>query len=70
MASRPCPRAQEIVALHDLGMDGPWAVLLLDHFGDLDAVFTTDHEQLIEIPGVRSATAKRVFDAAEARRPA
>lgn len=63
-------RSQEIVTMHDLGIDGRRVVLLLDTFGDLDAVLATDHEQLTSIPGVGAKTAQHVLDAAEARRPA
>lgn len=49
-------------------MDGTRAVILLDHFGGLDAVLAADYEQLIETPGVGDATAQRVEQAAEARR--
>lgn len=43
-------RSQAIVTLHDLGVDGRRAVLLLDTFGDLDAVLAADHERLTSIP--------------------
>lgn len=50
--------------MHDLGIDGRRAVLLLDTFGDLDGVLAADHEQLTSIPGVADATAERIAQAA------